>query len=131
MARFEISAAASGYLEKWLDQLFLGELELWQVPLALQDWYQAGFNEGIAVQPDHARLAWIETEADRLYLAAFSPKDRREVILDRIDKGYKLIEAAQWKAAETDLLACRLKNETSGTVETPSRASTNTHSHAA
>lgn len=96
-----ISQVASKYLATWLDQLLRGELELWQLPPALQQWHHAGFSEGYALNPDRQQIARLEHECDQLYLAAFSPKDRREELLRRLDQHFEL-EAAAFYAVEVE-----------------------------
>ena len=45
--------------------------------------YRRGFRDGLAVSAQKVRQA--EWEASRLYILAFTPKDRQAFLLDRLD----------------------------------------------
>lgn len=95
-----ISDIATKHLEQWLDQLILGELELWQLPPAVAAFYNAGVQEGLTLNPHTIEIEWLQYECDRLYLAAFSPKQRRDMLL----KQHQQRDQFEWELFENSLL---------------------------
>lgn len=76
-----ISDIAAKHLDRWLSELMGGELQLWQLPAPVRAFYHAGFAEGLALNTQTQRITQLEHECDRLYMAAFTPKERRAHIL--------------------------------------------------
>ncbi|WP_217133822.1 hypothetical protein [Leucobacter chinensis] len=95
-----ISRTASRHLETWLNEVMGGELELWQLPAPVAAFYQAGFNDGIAANSQTQRIKQLEHECDRLYMAAFTPKQRHDLLLKRQQRA----DAFLWPLFESALL---------------------------
>lgn len=90
-----ISDIAHKQLITWLEQVERGELERYQLPAALQAWFEHAFAAGVERgrrSRDH-EVRMLKHEADRLWLQTFSPEDRREYLLDRLDKIGALVAA--------------------------------------
>lgn len=87
MTRLAVSEVAERHLDKWADAVQRGELSIWQLPLAVQQFVSIGWADGIAYARQQA--AEYEYQLDRLYLAAFSPKERREALQQRLDQHFE------------------------------------------
>lgn len=96
MSQLVISDIAARHLEAWLDQTMRGELVLWQLPPAVAAFYHAGWAERNAAALAEARE--YEHQLDLLYLAAYSPKERREEYQRRLDHHFLLEDAAFFAA---------------------------------
>lgn len=68
-----------------LEALQVGRIELHEVSEEIREAFLAGFETGRASRD--AEVAQLTATADRLYVAAFNPRDRAEVILRRMDWG--------------------------------------------
>jgi hypothetical protein len=79
-----ISYIAARTLTNWLDQVMVGELKLWELPPQVAAIYFAGWSERDLKAQADAREH--EHQLDRMYLAAFSPKDRSEEYQRRLDE---------------------------------------------
>lgn len=90
-----ISDIAHKQLITWLEQVERGELERYQLPAALQAWFEHAFAAGVERgrrSRDH-EVRMLKHEADRLWLQSFAPRKRRQYLLDRLDKIGALIAA--------------------------------------
>ena len=90
MSRLTISDTAERYIETWADQYERGELSITDLPRSLQRLVFIGLGDGLAIANEQARE--YERQLDRLWLAAFSPKDRREELQRRLDEHFRLEE---------------------------------------
>ena len=74
MQRLTISEVAERHLDQWADAVQRGELQIWQLPLAVQQFISIGWADGIA----HARQQATEYEhqLDLMALQLLNPKDR-------------------------------------------------------
>lgn len=95
-----VSDIASKHLEAWLTQLQSGELEIWQLPTPVAAFYHAGFNDGITMNTQTKRIKQLEHECDRLYMAAFTPKERHQLLVKRQQQA----DAFSWPIFESALL---------------------------
>ncbi|GAB2562841.1 hypothetical protein [Leucobacter ruminantium] len=87
MSKLTISEVAERHLDQWADAVQRGELSIWQLPLAVQQFISIGWAEGMAYAAEQARE--YERQLDRAYLAAYSPKDRREEYQRRLDEYFQ------------------------------------------
>ena len=83
MTRLTISEIAARHLDQWRDQTERGELQLWELPPAIQAWYFAGWAEAMQQAREQARI--YEHRLNLLYMQAFSPNDRRAEYQRRLD----------------------------------------------
>lgn len=95
-----ISEAATRHLDLWADQLQRGELAIWQLPLALQQFVSIGWADGMAHADRQARD--YEHKLDLAYLQAYSPKDRAAEYQRRLDHHFQLEAAAFFAAADVE-----------------------------
>ena len=98
-----------------------------EVPLSrLREEQQLIIEGWIARQPEidalYARIAAHERECDRLWLAAFSPEDRREYLLNRLDRALTEAPESVWDRIEKDLAQMRGNDITQQNTETRRRA---------
>lgn len=84
--KLTISEAATRHLDLWADRLQRGELAIWQLPLALQQYVSIGLAEGMAYAKQQATE--YEHKLDRMYLAVMNPKDRAAVLQRRLDEHF-------------------------------------------
>lgn len=84
MSRLPVSEVAARHLDKWLDQLMRGVLRLGELPLPVEAFYHAGYLDGMAHAAAQARD--YEHKLYLAYIAAYSPKDRREEYQRRMDE---------------------------------------------
>lgn len=82
MTMLTISEVAERHLDLWADQLQRGELSIWQLPLAVQQYISIGYVDGIA----HAKQQAHEYEhrLDLAYLELVHPKDRANQLQERL-----------------------------------------------
>ncbi|WP_458838481.1 hypothetical protein [Leucobacter sp. HY1910] len=97
MSRLSISAAATVHLDAWFTALDRGELALWQLPPAVAQYVYMG--EALGREPLLQQIRRLEHEADLLYLAAFSPRERAAQYRARLDQHFRL-EEQRFFAAE-------------------------------
>lgn len=85
--KLTISEIATRHLDLWADQLQRGEIAIWQLPLALQQYVSLGWADGMA----HARAqaAKYEHQLDVAYLQLVSPKDRAQLLQDRLSRHFE------------------------------------------
>ncbi|WP_104177655.1 hypothetical protein [Cryobacterium sp. Y50] len=70
--RIRLSRRADSYLTRLVDDLIIGHVELYQLPLCLADLYNLGHTNGIeSLRP---ALYQANADADRYYAAAFNPR---------------------------------------------------------
>lgn len=74
MTRLAISDVAERHLDQWADAVLRGELSIWQLPIAVQQFISIGYADGIAYARQQA--AEYEHHLDIAYLALANPKDR-------------------------------------------------------
>ena len=86
MARWTLSDQAERTLDAWLDGLQRGQIRLQDLPPSVAAFIHAGEAYGRASrQPE---IDALNHQLDLLYLAAFNPKDRAEVLQRRLDKHF-------------------------------------------
>ncbi|WP_396935756.1 hypothetical protein [Mycolicibacterium sp.] len=79
-----ISRHAAETIESWTDALLTDEISLAALPPSLHRLYQVGVADGREQRDHDVRVAQLE--ADRLWLVAFGDRERREYLLDRLDR---------------------------------------------
>jgi hypothetical protein len=99
--KLTISEVAERHLDLWADQLQRGELQIWQLPLALQQYVSLGWAEGMAHAYRQARD--YEHQLDIAYMQTVTPKDRQQEYRRRLDEHFQLEEAAFFAAADEEL----------------------------
>lgn len=87
-----------GYtVEKQLDaalwRLVQGDIGLHECTPALRGWYSVGHHDGI--ESCKRTILRLEADVERYYLYAFNPRDRAELIRQRIDDAYLQEEERQ------------------------------------
>lgn len=91
MPQLSISAAASSTLDLWLDDVMRGRLAIHRLPSPVAAFYHAGAADGVkAAEAEVTELRneiiRLNAEADRLYGAAFAPKElatRQQAAMDQ------------------------------------------------
>ncbi|MBD8012662.1 hypothetical protein H9633_10170 [Microbacterium sp. Re1] len=83
-----ISRTASDTITGWVDQLAAGTLSLTALPASLFALYELGVTDGR--QQMEPELQAAKLEADRLWLRCFGEAERREYLLDRLDRAASL-----------------------------------------
>lgn len=111
MTRLAISEVAERHLDRWADAVLRGELQVWQLPLAVQQFISIGWNDAHALS--RAEIVRLEHEVNRWYYYATTTKSQRDgVILDRLNHGLAEADAENWDRLEHDLrLAAALGTE--------------------
>lgn len=96
--KLTISEIATRHLDLWADQLQRGEIAIWQLPHALQQFISIGWAEAhlAAVQ----QAADYEHQLDRMALALLNPKDRAAEYQRRLDQHFRLEEQRFFAAEE-------------------------------
>lgn len=84
--KLTISEAATRHLDMWADQLQRGELSIWQLPLALQQFVSIGWAEAHKAAVEQARE--YEHQLDRMAVALLNPKDRVAELQRRLDQHF-------------------------------------------
>lgn len=87
-APLRISASASRTIDGWVSRLATGTLSLAALPGALFSLYELGVYDGRQQREPDLRAAKLE--ADRLWLQQFGEPERREYLLDRLDRAAQL-----------------------------------------
>lgn len=90
MVRLTISQIAERYLDDWADKVQRGELAIWQLPLAVQQFISIGIAS--AEGQLRAQERGYEHRLDLAYLQAYHPKERAEIYQRRLDKHFRLEE---------------------------------------
>jgi hypothetical protein len=98
VTRLTISEVAGRHLDQWADAVVRGELQIWQLPLAVQQFISIGYADGIAYARQQA--AEYEHQLDIAYLQAYSPKGRAVEYQRRLTEHFRLEEAAFFAAVE-------------------------------
>lgn len=83
-----ISRTASETISGWVDRLASGTLSLAALPHSLFALYELGVTDGRQQMEPEVRAAKLE--ADRLWLRSFGEADRRDYLLDRLDRAAAL-----------------------------------------
>lgn len=83
-----ISRTASETITGWVDRLASGTLSLAALPAPLFALYELGVTDGRQQMEPDVRAAKLD--ADRLWLRCFGEADRREYLLDRLDRAATL-----------------------------------------
>lgn len=83
-APLRISDRAESTIQGWVEALIADDISLAALPPSLHRLYQLGVADGRSQRDDDVRVAQLE--ADRLWLLAFGDKDRREYLLERLDR---------------------------------------------
>lgn len=86
MTRLAISEIAERHLDQWADALQRGELQVWQLPLAVQQFISIGWADAHLQAVEQARD--YEHQLDRMALALLNPKDRAAVLQRRLDQHF-------------------------------------------
>lgn len=73
-------------LGKISDLLLTGQVRLHELPIEVAALYNLGVNDGRSTAS--GEIERLEAEADRLYLAAFTPEERRNEINRRLDEHF-------------------------------------------
>lgn len=81
-----ISEAATRHLDLWADQLQRGEIAIWQLPLALQQFISIGWADAHLMAVAEARD--YEHQLDRMAVALLNPKDRAALLQRRLDQHF-------------------------------------------
>lgn len=84
--KLTISEVAERHLDLWADQLQRGELQIWQLPLAVQQFVSIGWAERHQQALSEARD--YDYQLDRMYLAVMNPKDRAAELQRRLDQHF-------------------------------------------
>lgn len=82
-----ISDAATRHLDLWADQLQRGELAIWQLPPALQQFISIGWADAMAVADQQA--SEYEHRLGLAYLALVHPKDRARQLQERLQAHFE------------------------------------------
>lgn len=85
-----IGSAVENQLDRTLWQLMSGDVGFEHLTPALLAWWTVAFEAGRASLVPELRQS--QHEADRLWLLAFGEVDRREYLLDRLDRAVQLAE---------------------------------------
>ena len=93
--KLTISEVAERHLDLWADQLQRGELQIWQLPLAVQQFISIGWAEAQAISDRQA--SEYEHRLDLAYLALVHPKDRARELEERLQSHFEA-EAEQFFA---------------------------------
>lgn len=102
MARFSIPDELARSLEARLEQLQRGEIHLQDLPFAVSAWFHAG--EAAGRQDQQPEIDRLNHQLDGLWARAYLTNDqRRERILQRLDKGLQEADEATWDRIEQDL----------------------------
>lgn len=88
LAPLRVSAAASQTIDGWVSRLASGTLSLAALPLPLFSLYELGVSDGREQREPELRAAKLE--ADRLWLQCFGESERREYLLNRLDRAAQL-----------------------------------------
>ena len=88
LAPLHISPAASRTIDGWVTRLASGTLSLAALPASLFALYELGVTDGRVQREGEVRVAKLE--ADRLWLRCFGDADRRDYLLDRLDRAAAL-----------------------------------------
>ncbi|WP_136044921.1 hypothetical protein [Microbacterium sp. K41] len=88
LSRIQISAEASRAIDAWAWALADGSLRLWQLPDAINTLWTLAFEEGRRSR-DHEVHA-LQLDADRWWLRAFGDQDRKQYLLERLEKAADL-----------------------------------------
>lgn len=83
-----ISRVASDTITGWVDRLASGTLSLTALPASLFALYELGVTDGRQQMEPEVRAAKLE--ADRLWLRCFGEAERRDYLLDRLDRAASL-----------------------------------------
>ena len=70
--RLQLSPVAEAWITDRAHDLATGQLDFWQLPTSLVDFYHVAFCEGMAQLA--GELAQARRDADRYYAAAYGPK---------------------------------------------------------
>lgn len=111
MSRLAISEVAERHLDQWADAVLRGELQVWRLPFAVQQFISIGWTEAHALS--RVEVARLEREVNRWYfLATTTEQQRNQQILDRLNQGLAEADAETWDRLEHDLrLAAALGTE--------------------
>ena len=102
MARWTVSGHAERTLDAWLDGLQRGQIRLQDLPPSVSAFFYAGEAYGRASrQPE---IDTLTHQLDAYWARAFLTHDeRRERILQRLDKGLQGADEATWERIEHEL----------------------------
>lgn len=104
MARRRISDTATATLDHWLDQFMRGVLHYGELPSAVEAYLHVG--HALGRESRQHEIDQLEREVNRLHVLAFySPSERREQLLARLDQGLATADEATWDRLEHDLAA--------------------------
>ena len=84
--KLTISEVAERHLDLWADQLQRGELKIWQLPLAVQQFISIGWADAHLQAVEQARN--YEHQLDRMAIALLNPKDRAAELQRRLDQHF-------------------------------------------
>lgn len=70
--RLQLSPVAEAWIAERAHDLATGQLDFWQLPSSLVDFYHVAFCDGMAEMA--GELAQARRDADRFYTAAYGPK---------------------------------------------------------
>lgn len=84
--KLTISEAATRHLDLWADQLQRGDLQIWQLPLAVQQFISIGWADAHLMAVEQARN--YEHQLDRMAIALLNPKDRAALLQRRLDQHF-------------------------------------------
>lgn len=102
MGMLTISEVAGRHLDQWADAVLRGELQVWQLPLAVQQFVSIGWNEAHALS--RAEVARLERDLNYWHhIATTTEQQRNQTILDRLNQGLAEAEAETWDRLEHDL----------------------------
>lgn len=104
MARWKVSEQAERALEAWLDRLQRGQIQIQDLPPSVAAYLHAGEAYGRAArQPE---IDHLNHQLDVYWARAFLTNDeRRERILQRLDRGLQEADEATWERIEQQLAA--------------------------
>lgn len=88
--RIRISPEASAAIDAWAWGLADGSIELHQLPDAICTFFNVAYELGRASREDEIRL--YKSDADRLWLRLFAPRERQDYLLNRLDQAAALAD---------------------------------------
>ncbi|MBG9887050.1 hypothetical protein ABE10_11025 [Bacillus toyonensis] len=90
LRRIRITPEASVAIDSWAWGVVDGSMQLVELPAAVQTFYTVAYESGRRSRDDEIRA--LRVERDRYWLLAFGEKERRQFLLDRLDRAAELAD---------------------------------------